>query len=81
MSWVKRGNHKYFYRSVRHGRRVKSVYFGEGPGAYLAAELAAEAAAERAERAARHAENRQVTKAVERWASPVAEAATAIHDA
>ena len=37
MSWIQRGPHTYYYRSVRHGGRVTKEYLGTGPLAELAA--------------------------------------------
>lgn len=61
MGWKRIGNHRYFYRSVRVGDRVRSEYVGRGPGAEAVAALwavdRAEAEADRvAERARREAD-------------------------
>jgi hypothetical protein len=38
MAWERRGNRRYFYRSVRVGGKVKKKYLGRGPLAEVAAE-------------------------------------------
>ena len=38
MAWERRGNKRYYYRSVRVGGKVKKTYFGNGPLAIAAAE-------------------------------------------
>ena len=38
MAWERRGNKRYFYKSVRVGGKVKKIYFGVGPVAVAAAE-------------------------------------------
>jgi hypothetical protein len=63
MAWVQRGRKRYFYRTVRHGRRTTLVYLGSGAAAEEAAadierrraERQAQAAALRAD-AQRHAD-------------------------
>lgn len=53
MAWACRGNHRYYYRSVRDGRHVTKAYLGTGPVAELCATMDAERRAEReAQRAA-----------------------------
>jgi hypothetical protein len=37
MGWYRRGNQRYYFRSVRDGESVKKIYFGSGPAADLAA--------------------------------------------
>ena len=37
MAWELRGNKRYYYRSIRRGRRVTKEYFGRGPRAEQAA--------------------------------------------
>ena len=49
MAWEQRGTKGYYYRSVRHGRRVTRTYIASGTFGLLAAALDAE------ERAARQA--------------------------
>ena len=49
MAWEQRGTKRYYYRSVRHGRRVTRTYIACGPVGILAAEMDAQ------ERAARQA--------------------------
>ena len=39
MAWEQRGNHSYYYRKERDGRRVKSVYVGRGELAHMVANL------------------------------------------
>lgn len=41
MGWEKRGNREYYYRKVREGSRVRSVYVGRGELAQLTAALIA----------------------------------------
>ena len=53
MPWCRRGNGRYFYQSVRVGRRVTRVYLGRGEEAERAA---AAIARRRADRGARRAE-------------------------
>ena len=38
MAFERRGNKRYFYKSVRVGGKVKKIYFGVGPVAIAAAE-------------------------------------------
>ncbi|MEQ8788444.1 MAG: hypothetical protein RIC55_19190 [Pirellulaceae bacterium] len=38
MAWERRGNHRYYYRSVRNGTKVKKIYLGCGRAAELAAQ-------------------------------------------
>ena len=47
MGWEQRGPQKYYYRGVRHVRRVTKTYLGPGLIGELAAELDAEERAER----------------------------------
>ena len=37
MAWEKRWNQRYYYRSVRVGKKVRKIYFGRGPEAECAA--------------------------------------------
>jgi hypothetical protein len=39
VAWERQGNHVYFYRSRRAGRRVVRDFYGNGPEAQLAAAL------------------------------------------
>jgi hypothetical protein len=48
MAWIKRGNCRFYVRSVRRGRRVNHEYFGTGAEARLAAALDAEKQSRRA---------------------------------
>jgi hypothetical protein len=51
MSWQKRRNTNYFYRSRREGKRVVADYFGAGPTAHVQAEMdARDRAEEKAQR-------------------------------
>src|SRR6516165_8249637 len=52
MAWVQRGRKRYFYRTVRRGRRTKLVYLGSGAAAE---EAAADIERRRAERQAQAA--------------------------
>jgi hypothetical protein len=81
VSWAKRGNNTYYYRSVRRGRRVTSEYFGGGLPALAAAMADEERAAERAARVAAHAANRRLAESVEQSAARPAELAGALRDA
>jgi hypothetical protein len=47
MAWAWRGNHRYYYRSVRAGGQVTKEYVGTGPLAELCAAIDAEQRAER----------------------------------
>lgn len=47
MAWAWRGNHKYYYRCVREGRKVTKQYVGPGPFAEVCAQIDAEQQAER----------------------------------
>jgi hypothetical protein len=47
MAWEQRGTKGYYYRSVRHGRRVTRTYIASGTFGMLAAEFDAEERAER----------------------------------
>ena len=38
MAWERRGNKRYFYKSVRVGGKVKKIYLGRGPLADVAGE-------------------------------------------
>ena len=49
MGWECHNGHRYYYRSVRTGKRVRSFYMGTGPVAELAA------AEDQRRRAERHA--------------------------
>ena len=41
MAWERRGeNRHYYYKSVRHGDKVRKVYYGKGPAAEVAAQAA-----------------------------------------
>lgn len=42
MAWVSEGSSRYYYRSVRRGRKVLREYYGGGEEARLAAALDAE---------------------------------------
>lgn len=39
MGWENRGNGRYYYRKVRHGKKVVSEYVGNGPMAEMLAHL------------------------------------------
>jgi len=39
MAWEQRGEKRYYYRSVRNGKKVKKVYFGSGAEATAVAEM------------------------------------------
>ena len=39
MAWEQRGEKRYYYRSVRNGKKVKKVYFGSGAEAAAVAEM------------------------------------------
>src|SRR6516164_7378492 len=52
MAWVQQGHQRYFYRSIRFGRRTTRVYLGNGEAAE---EAAAEIARRRTERQAQAA--------------------------
>lgn len=52
MAWAHRQYGRYYYRSVRHGRRVTKTYVGTGPLATLMAQTDALERAERQEQAA-----------------------------
>jgi hypothetical protein len=62
MGWEQRGPKQYYYRGVRHGRRVTKLYLGPGLIGELAAELDAE---ERAERQAKAEAWQQARKDME----------------
>ena len=62
MAWEQRGTKGYYYRSVRHGRRVTRTYIASGTFGMLAAELDAE---ERAERQAKAEAWQQARKEME----------------
>ena len=47
MAWARRGNRKYYYRSVREGGQVTKQYVGTGSFAELCAAMDAEQQAER----------------------------------
>jgi hypothetical protein len=47
MAWAWRGNHRYYYRSIREDGQVKKEYVGTGQLAELYAEMEAEERAER----------------------------------
>ena len=47
MAWARRGNRRYYYRSVRDGSRVTKEYVGTGPVAEFCAAMDAEQQAER----------------------------------
>src|SRR5947209_2684518 len=49
VAWDVRGGGRYYYRSVRHGDKVRRVYVGTGPAAEAAAEYDALARAIRGE--------------------------------
>ena len=65
MAWERRGNRRYYYRSIRRGRRVVKQYFGRGP-------LAEQAAREDAERRAARERERQAMLAEMRGMQEVA---------
>jgi hypothetical protein len=62
VAWEKRkgSRNRYFYRSVRQGRRVVKQYFGKGLAGELAASLDATARREREQRAAAVRESRHL---------------------
>src|SRR5262245_765996 len=60
MAWSQRGNHRYFYRSVRTGARVTRQYCGRG---LLAEEVVAGIERRRQERAAQASATRLETQA------------------
>ena len=39
MAWEQRGEKRYYYRSVRNGKKVKKVYYGSGAEAEAVAEM------------------------------------------
>jgi hypothetical protein len=39
MGWEQRGNHSYYYRKVREGSTVKSVYVGRGEIAHMISQI------------------------------------------
>jgi hypothetical protein len=47
MAWEKRGENRYFYRSIRRDGHVKKLYYGTGPAARMAADADALNRAER----------------------------------
>lgn len=64
MAWEARGDRRYFRRSVRDGRRVRSIYIGTGPVAELVAQADELLRAEReARRRARQAERDRLDEA------------------
>ena len=73
MSWVIQGKRRYYYRTVRDGRRQRVVYVGTGPLAEAIAAEDAERAAARRAGFARHAAQRDLAARVEAAAAPVAD--------
>lgn len=73
MAWKQIGNHKYLYRSVREGGRVRSEYVGRGPGAEAMATLwaidRAEAEAEREAERERREADREMDRELDRLTS------------
>ena len=61
MGWEKRkdSRNRYFYRSVRRGKRVVKLYFGAGLAGEIAASLDAEARRDREQRATAVRESRK----------------------
>src|SRR5262245_43776817 len=51
MAWVTRGNRRYYYQSIRVGRRITKVYLGSGPEADQAAAAVEQRRAEHAAQA------------------------------
>jgi phage protein U len=62
MAWKTINGHRYFYKSERVGRRVKSTYFGAGESGSL---MAGMVAFERSERAAGREQLREARAAAD----------------
>ena len=62
MGWERRGNKRFYYKSVREGSRVRRQYFGCGPRAQQAA---AHAAMEKSRRVADRAELKRLQALLE----------------
>ena len=70
MGWEKRGNHSYFYLSVRENGRVVKKYFGAGPEGDMAAELIQATREKRTLNRKRTNDAKAKLKAIEQWERP-----------
>src|SRR6187401_2872732 len=66
MAWLTKDGRRYYYRSIRVGGRVRSVYVGTGPLALLAAAEDEEARRDRDRRRRAVAARREALAAAER---------------